>query len=285
MRIIRDPGKLNRLLKMLSRNGRSIGFVPTMGALHLGHLSLIKQAVKDNDTVVVSIFVNPTQFGPKEDLKKYPRSLKSDLKLCRKAGVGLVFLPDNKIMYSEGFSTLVNVEGLSNLLCGAARPGHFRGVATVMAKLLNIVMPDALYLGQKDAQQAVIIKRMIVDLNFQVKVKVMLTVREKNGLAMSSRNLYLNQGQKLDARVLFKALSLAKSLIEHGQRDTGRIISRMRELILKKKQIKIDYIAIVDLEKLTEIKKIKQNCLIALAARIGKVRLIDNKLIHRVADV
>ena len=153
MKVIRDPEKLNRLIKGLSRNGKSIGFVPTLGALHPGHLSLIKQASQDNDMVVVSIFVNPAQFGSREDLNKYPRPLKKDLALCRKAKVGLVFLPDQKIMYPGGFSTFVNVEGLSNLLCGATRPGHFRGVATVVAKLLNIVVPDMLYLGQKNAQQ------------------------------------------------------------------------------------------------------------------------------------
>ena len=276
MKVIFDPQRLNRVLKGIACDKKSIGFVPTMGALHPGHLSLVKQARKDNDTVVVSIFVNPAQFGPKEDLKKYPRPLKNDLELCRKAGVDLVFLPDNKIMYPEGFSTFVNVEGLSSLLCGVSRPGHFRGVTTVVAKLLNIVTPDVLYLGQKDAQQAIIIRRMVKDLNFPVKIKVMPTVREKNGLALSSRNAYLNKNQRSDASVLFKALSLAKSLLDNGQRDTGRIISRMKQLIGKKKQAKIDYVAIVDLERLKEIKKIKQNCLIALAVKIGNRRLIDN---------
>lgn len=279
MKVIRDPGKLNRLLKGVSRNGKSIGFVPTMGALHPGHLSLIKQAQKENGFVVVSIFVNPAQFGPQEDLDKYPRPLKSDILLCCKAKVDLVFLPNQKIMYPEGFSTFVNVEGLSNLLCGATRPGHFRGVTTVVTKLLNIVGPDVLYLGQKDAQQAVIIKRMVSDLNLPVKVKVMPTVREKSGLALSSRNLNLNEGQKLEAVVLSKALSLAKSLIDYGQRDADRIIDRMKELIGQKKQARIDYVAIVDLEKLKTIKKIDQNCMICLAVKIGKTRLIDNLLI------
>lgn len=279
MKVIRDPGRLNKLLKGLCRGAKSIGFVPTMGVLHPGHLSLIKQARQDNDLVVVSIFVNPAQFGPKEDLNNYPRTLKNDLVLCRKAGVDLVFLPDSKVMYPEGFSSFVNVEKLSDMLCGVARPGHFRGVVTVMVKLLNIVAPSVLYLGQKDAQQAVIIKKMVGDLNFPVKVKVMPIVREKSGLAMSSRNLYLKQDQKLAALVLFKALCLAKTLIDHGQRDAGRIINRMKELISKKKQVKIDYIAVVDLEKLDPIKKINQDCLICLAAKIGKTRLIDNLLI------
>jgi len=279
MKTIRDSERLTRLLQGLRRSGKRIGFVPTMGVLHLGHLSLIKQAVQDNDIVVVSIFVNPAQFGPKEDFHKYPRTLKNDLALCRKAGVDLVFLPDPGVIYPEGFATFVNPEKLGGLLCGVTRPGHFRGVTTVVAKLLNIVAPDVLYLGQKDGQQSVIIKKMIRDLNFPVKVKVMPTIREKNGLAISSRNLYLNAGQKLDALVLFKALGLGKSLFDHGQRDANRIIRRIRELISKKKQIKIDYVAIVDLEKLQPVKKIKQNCMICLAVKIGKTRLIDNLVI------
>ncbi len=276
MKVIRDPGKLNRLLKLVSRSGKRIGFVPTMGALHLGHLSLIKQAVRENDAVVVSIFINPAQFGPQEDFNKYPRPLKKDLLLCRQAKVDLVFLPDQKIMYPEGFSTFIQVEGLSSVLCGVSRPGHFCGVTTVVAKLLNLVAPDVLYLGQKDAQQAIIITQMVKDLNFPVKIKIIPTVREKNGLALSSRNAYLNKDQRCEALVLFKALGLAKFLLDHGQHDAGRIISRMKQLISKKKQAKIDYVAIVDLEKLEKIKKIKQNCLIALAVKIGNRRLIDN---------
>ena len=280
MRIILDPQKLNKIVKQVSAQTKSIGFVPTMGALHLGHLSLIKQARKDNQLVVVSIFVNPKQFGPQEDLKKYPRSLKNDFELCRKNGVDLIFLPTAKIMYAEGFSTSINVEGLSLRLCGASRPGHFGGVLTVVAKLLNIVAPHALYLGQKDAQQAVIIARMIKDLNFPVKVKIMPTIRQADGLALSSRNVYLNTKQKSEASVLFKSLSLAKFLLDAGQRDGPRIISRMRELISRKQQIKIEYISIVDLERLENIKRINQKCLVALAVKIGKTRLIDNAIFN-----
>ena len=280
MRIILDPQKLNKIVKQVSAQTKSVGFVPTMGALHLGHLSLIKQARKDNQLVVVSIFVNPKQFGPQEDLKKYPRSLKNDFELCRKNGVDLIFLPTAKIMYAEGFSTSINVEGLSLRLCGASRPGHFGGVLTVVAKLLNIVAPHALYLGQKDAQQAVIIARMIKDLNFPVKVKIMPTIRQADGLALSSRNVYLNTKQKSEASVLFKSLSLAKFLLDAGQRNGPRIISRMRELISRKQQIKIEYISIVDLERLENIKKINQKCLVALAVKIGKTRLIDNAIFN-----
>jgi len=276
MKVIRDPLKLTRLIQGLKRKGKSIGFVPTMGALHPGHLSLINQAKKDNDCAVVSIFVNPAQFGPQEDLSRYPRPLKNDLLLCRKQSVNVVFLPDSKIMYPEGFSTFVNVEGLSGLLCAAARPGHFRGVATVVAKLLNIVSPDVLYLGQKDAQQSVIIARMVKDLNFAVKLKVLPTVRQKDGLALSSRNAYLNKIQRLEAQVLFKALGLARTLIDCGQSDAARIIAKMKELISRKKQAKIDYVAIVDPERLQPLKKINRDCLVCLAVKFGKTRLIDN---------
>ena len=278
MQVIRDPQKLNSVLK-LNRHRKSIGFVPTMGALHAGHLTLMRQATKDNDLVVVSIFVNPAQFGPQEDLNKYPRPLKKDIQLCRKLGVDFVFLPDNKVMYTQDYSTFVNVGGLSDLLCGASRPGHFRGVATVVAKLLNIVQPDILYLGQKDAQQATIIAKMIKDLNFPVQLKVMPIVREDDGLALSSRNIYLNRNERTQAVVLSKALLLAEVLVAHGQSNVVAIINRMKQLIAKKKSVKIDYIAIVDLQRLTPLKKIKQNCLITLAVKIGKTRLIDNTII------
>jgi pantoate--beta-alanine ligase len=282
MKIFYDPEKLSAAMRRIKRVKKRIGFVPTMGALHPGHLSLIKQARKENNAVVTSIFVNPSQFGPKEDLKKYPRPLKDDLTLCRQAGVDFVFLPDSKIMYTQGYSTFVNVEGLSDVLCGATRRGHFRGVTTVVAKLLNIVRPDELYLGQKDAQQAIIIARMIKDLNFPVKVKVMPTIRENDGLALSSRNACLNRKERNDAVVLSKALRLAKSLIDNGQRHTDRIISRMKQLISKKKSARIDYVVVVDLENLMPLKKIKSGCLIALAVRIGKIRLIDNTVVGTV---
>jgi pantoate--beta-alanine ligase len=278
MKIIRAPQQMQKLLSGLKKQNR-IGFVPTMGALHAGHLSLIKQASKENEIVVVSIFVNPVQFGPREDLNKYPRPLKNDLRLCRQHKVDFVFLPSIKDMYPQGFSTFINVEKLADRLCGASRPGHFRGVATVVAKLLNIVRPQVLYLGQKDAQQAVIIRRMVNDLNFPVRVRVVPTVRQDDGLALSSRNAYLTNRQRLDALVLSKALGLAKSLIENGQRDVKRIIGRMKELVSRKKQAGIDYISIVDLETLEQIKKIDRDCLICLAVKIGKTRLIDNLLI------
>jgi pantoate--beta-alanine ligase len=280
MRFMPHPEKLSAVTEKLRRLKRSIGFVPTMGFLHAGHFSLIKQARKENDIVVVSIFVNPVQFGPGEDLRKYPRSLKKDIGFCRKLGVDFVFLPDKNIMYPQGYSTFVNVEEFDSVLCGASRPGHFRGVATVVAKLLNIIQPDSLYLGQKDAQQAVIITKMVKDLNFPVKVKVLPTVRQKDGLALSSRNAYLNKRERSAAVVLSKSLRLAETLISNGQRDSDRIISRMKQLIEKNNQAKIDYIVIVDPERLRKIKKVKPGSLIALAVKIGKTRLIDNTTIR-----
>ncbi len=276
MKIIRQPEILSKDLKKLKLKGKSIGFVPTMGALHLGHLSLIRAARKENKIVVVSIFVNPAQFGPQEDFKKYPHPVKKDLLLCQKEGVEYVFLPQVKDIYPQGFSTYIHVEGLSEVLCGKLRPGHFRGVATVVTKLFNIVQPDVAYFGQKDAQQAIIIQRIARDLNIPVKIKVMPTLREKDGLALSSRNVYLNQKERLDALVLSKALNLAKILIKSGARDSKRIISRMKQLIRKKKGAKIDYIAIVDSKNLKPLNKISGDFLIALAVRIGKTRLIDN---------
>jgi len=279
MKFIPDLEKLSIATARVKLFKRRIGFVPTMGALHAGHFSLINQARKENDIVVVSISVNPAQFGPGEDLKKYPRPLKKDIESCRRLGVDFLFLPDKNDMYPEGYSTFVNVDGLSDRLCGLKRPGHFRGVATVVAKLLNIISPDVLYLGQKDAQQAIIISRMIKDLNFPVKLKVMPTVRDKDGLALSSRNAYLSKNERAAAVILFKALQLAEVLVRNGQRNSARIISRMKQLIEKNKLAKIDYIAIVDSERLKEIKRVKPVCLIALAVKIGKTRLIDNTII------
>ncbi|MCX5711369.1 MAG: pantoate--beta-alanine ligase [Candidatus Omnitrophica bacterium] len=279
MKTITKPDAMFKAVMAVKTKGKSVGFVPTMGALHEGHLSLIRRARKDNDIVVVSIFVNPAQFAPGEDLKKYPRPVSKDIALCRKAGVDFIFYPLPKDIYPQGFKTYVSVDDLSQVLCGRTRPGHFRGVATVVAKLLNVTQPDILYLGQKDAQQAIIIKRMAEDLNFPVKVRVMSTVREKNGLALSSRNAYLNKKEKEDALVLFKSLNLALLLIKGGLRDAGRLIKRVRELISKKKSAKIDYIAIVNAETLEPLNKIRGNCLIALAVRIGKTRLIDNVLL------
>lgn len=279
MKIIRSIKQMQDLSKKIRLKDKGIGFVPTMGALHEGHLSLIRQARKDNDKVVVSIFVNPAQFAPHEDFRKYPRNLKRDAALCRKEKVDFLFYPDAKDMYPQNYKTTVEVCDLSDVLCGKSRRNHFRGVATAVTKLFNIVQPDIAYFGQKDAQQSIIIKRMVEDLNMPLKIRVMPTVREKDGLALSSRNAYLNRQERKDAVVLSRALSLAELLIKAGLKDVSRIISRIRQVIQKINTAKIDYISIVDLDDLKPLKRIKDSCLIALAVRMGKTRLIDNIII------
>jgi pantoate--beta-alanine ligase len=250
-----------------------------MGALHDGHGSLVHQARRDCHIVIVSIFVNPIQFGPKEDFKKYPKDFEADLRLCKKWGADIIFYPRIKDLYPSGYRTFVEVEGFAQALCASNRPGHFRGVATIVTKLFNITGPDIAYFGQKDAQQAVVIRKMVDDLNLPIKMRVLPTMREKDGLAMSSRNTCLSAQERRDALVLFRALQLAKLLIQHGQKDAARIIQRMKELIRKKKSAKIDYAAIVDANTLVPLRKITAKCLIALAVRVGKTRLIDNILI------
>ena len=279
MKIIRSPREMNLLCRALKDKRKTIGFVPTMGALHSGHLGLIRSARRVNDIVVVSIFVNPAQFAPKADFKRYPRKPKEDYLFCRKAGVDIIFAPRVEAIYPAGYKTYVYVEGLSGKLCGESRPGHFRGVATVVTKLFNIVSPDRAYFGQKDAQQAIIIKKMARDLNMPLSIKMVPTARYSDGLALSSRNIYLSPGERIDAAALFQALSLAKGLVKMGLVDTPRIISRMSELISKKKNARIEYISIVDQEGLGPIKKITNGSLIALAVWIGKTRLIDNIII------
>lgn len=280
MRTIHSIKQMAEVSKKLNLNGQTIGFVPTMGALHEGHLSLIRRAAKENDIVVVSIFVNPVQFGPKEDFKKYPRDLKKDAHLCQKEDVDIIFYPEAKDMYPDDYKTYVVVEKLSDVLCGKSRPGHFKGVATAVTKLFNIIQPDAAYFGQKDAQQAIIIKRMAEDLNIPVKIKVMPTVRNGNGLALSSRNIYLNERERRDALVLSQSLNSAKDLIKKGVKNADEIILRMRRLIKRKKTAQIDYVSIVDSESLKPVKKISGKYLIALAVWIGKTRLIDNIIIN-----
>lgn len=281
MRIIQSPGLMHSVILNDRRNGKTIGFVPTMGALHKGHISLIRRSCKDNDITVVSIFVNPAQFGPKEDLSRYPRPKKADISLCKKEGVDYVFYPQSRNMYPKGFCTYVDVEGLSDKLCGKSRPGHFRGVATVVMKLFNIVNPHVAYFGQKDAQQTVIIKRMVEDLNIPVIIKVMPTVRETDGLALSSRNAYLNAQERLDAVVLRKALKLARKLIiEDRIKDPGLIIRKMRDLISSEPLVKIEYISIVNSDNLETLKTINGICLIASCVSVGKTRLIDNIVVN-----
>lgn len=281
MKVYRQIRQLKDGIDRIKRN-KLIGFVPTMGYLHEGHLSLIRKARVDTDCVVVSIFVNPIQFGPKEDFKRYPRDLDRDLKLCRTNGVDIVFTPESKSMFPEDFLTYVNVEGLSDVLCGSSRPGHFKGVATVVAKLFNIVKPNTAYFGQKDAQQAVVVERMVKDLNMPLKIKVMPTVREKDGLAMSSRNSYLKPEERKKARSLYKSLKLAEELYKKGERNPEIIITKMRSLILRHIGANIDYISIVDIKTLKGIDRISGDALVAVAAWAGKTRLIDNVVLKEV---
>jgi len=267
---------MQEIVRGLKLKNKTIGFVPTMGALHEGHLSLIRKARKENDFVVLSIFVNPIQFGPTEDFSRYPRPMKQDIHLCRKHNVDFLFYPGAKLMYPLGFKTYVVVEQLSDVLCGTARCGHFRGVATVVAKLFNILQPDRAYFGRKDAQQAIIIQKMVEDLNMPIRIRVMPIVRHRNGLALSSRNIYLNEKERQEALCLPQALKFAKDLIKSGERSSQCIIKKIGEFIGSKKTARIEYISIVDLKNLKPLEKIADKCLIALAVRIGKTRLIDN---------
>jgi len=280
IRIVRKTSEMQSLSSKVKREGRTIGFVPTMGYLHDGHLSLMRRARKDNDLVVLSIFVNPIQFGPHEDYKKYPRDFKKDERLAKGAGVDVLFYPAVKEVYPDGYSTYVEVDTLSNVLCGASRPGHFKGVTTVVAKLFNIVQPDKAYFGQKDAQQTIIIKKMVSDLNIGLKIKVMPIVREEDGLAMSSRNIYLSVEERRDAAVLFSSLQEAVDMIKSGEIISSRVISRIRDMIGEKKTARIDYVTIVDPLTLKGVKRISGAVLIALAVWAGKTRLIDNMVVY-----
>jgi pantoate--beta-alanine ligase len=276
MEVIRSVKDMQHISNSLKKEVKSIGFVPTMGYLHEGHLSLVRRARNENDAVVVSIFVNPIQFGPEEDYARYPRDEKRDLSLLEGLA-DFVFIPDVKDMYEEGFVTYVDVEKITTHLCGAFRPGHFRGVATVVLKLFNIVKPDRAYFGKKDYQQFRVIERMCRDLNLEVEIVPCETVREKNGLAMSSRNVYLSKEEFEDAGIIYKALSYGKSLIEGGERDSKSVISKIENMIREKPTLKkIDYIAIVDPMTLEDVKTIKGPVVILFAGYFGTARLIDN---------
>jgi pantoate--beta-alanine ligase len=266
------------IVKAARERRRKIGLVPTMGALHVGHVSLIEAAVNNGDFVVVSIFVNPTQFGPGEDYEKYPRPLEADLEICRKAGVDVVFAPTAEEMYPVKNLTWVTVEKLTEPLCGRGRPGHFRGVTTVCAKLFNIVAPDVAYFGQKDGQQAIVIQRMVADLNIPLRIVVCPTVRESNGLAVSSRNQYLSERQKQDAAAIYASLQECRRMIDAGVTDAGQIVSRMREMLERVASIKIEYVSIVE-----DVQTVGGRVLAAIAVRIDPARLIDNILVD--ADV
>lgn len=283
MQIVSSIVTLQRLAQKWRRTGTRIGFVPTMGYLHAGHLSLVKRArhaVGKNGKVVVSIYVNPTQFAPTEDLSKYPRDLKRDLKLLRELDVDVVFTPDDGAMYqgkAEGdFSTYVVEEKLSQSMEGAARPTHFRGVATVVAKLFNLVLPDVAVFGQKDFQQAAVIKRMVADLNFPVKIIVAPTLRERDGLAMSSRNKYLDPEQRAQAVILYHALQAASAAVKQKPVAAARLRSDLKRFITAAPLARLDYVEFFDPETLVPVALVKRGMQMALAVFIGKTRLIDN---------
>ena len=276
MRIVESIKDVRATVKEWKAKGLKVGFVPTMGYLHEWHESLIRKASEENDRVVVSIFVNPIQFGPKEDLSTYPRDLERDSKVCESAGADIIFHPENEEMYFKDFSTFVDMNGLTDGLCGKSRPTHFRGVCTVVTKLFNIVAPDRAYFGEKDAQQLAVIKRMVRDLNIDVEIIGCPIVREKDGLAKSSRNTYLSVEERNAATILNKSLTLAKEKIQAGERDSEVIIKLIQEVINSEKLARIDYIEVVDSLSMEKVERIEKSVLVAIAVFIGKTRLIDN---------
>ena len=271
---------MKQVARQARAEGRATGFVPTMGALHEGHLSLVHAALAETQPVIASIFVNPTQFGPKEDFQKYPRSFDSDCKKLEEAGVAYLFAPESTEIYPAGFRTWVNVEGLSDCLEGRSRPGHFRGVTTVVLKLLEIVQPQRAYFGRKDAQQARILRQMAHDLNLDSEIVTCPIVREADGLAMSSRNEYLGANERRAATILFRALDGARTSIARGERDALRLAAAMRDAVRSERLAELDYVEVVDADTLEPVARLRGACLALLAARIGGVRLIDNLLIE-----
>lgn len=276
MKVIHTINEIRKEINKGKLAGDIIGFVPTMGALHTGHEALIKTAAKQADFVVVSIFVNPTQFEPGSDFDAYPRMLDSDLQLCENSGVDLVFAPSVEQMYPFQQLTWINVQKLTENLCGEHRPGHFKGVATVCAKLFNIIQPDKAFFGQKDAQQLAVIKRMVHDLNFPLEIIACQTVREQDGLAISSRNKYLTKSQRKEAVLIYASLQLCQLLVEAGETDIKILKTEMEKMMTKGGNIKPEYIEFVDADTLDPIEKISGQVLVAVAAHLGKARLIDN---------
>jgi pantoate--beta-alanine ligase len=276
MRVVKTIKQLRQILSEIRRKGQKIGFVPTMGYFHEGHLSLMRRAKKECDICVVSIYVNPKQFGPKEDFSRYPRDIKRDVMMIEKENVDILFIPSDNVVYPNCYLTYIDVGEISKTLCGKIRPGHFKGVATVVAKLLNMVQPDLMYLGQKDAQQVAVLSRMVADLNFPTCIRVVSTVREKNGLAMSSRNVYLTPLERSQAPVLYRALKGAVMSIKAGERSASRITGIIHKMIKQYSNGKIQYVACVDADTLEPLKILKGKVLIALSVLFNRTRLIDN---------
>lgn len=276
MKVTGSIKEVRSLVKEWKREGLTVGLVPTMGYLHEGHKSLIDRAVKENDRVVVSVFVNPIQFGPSEDLESYPRDLERDSALCEDAGASLIFHPEKEEMYFDDFCTSVNMSVLTENLCGKSRPVHFGGVCTVVSKLFNIVTPDRAYFGQKDAQQLAIIKRMVRDLNIDVEVVACPIIREKDGLAKSSRNTYLSSEERKAALILNKSLKLGKEAVEAGERNSSKVIEIIKNNLETEKLAEVEYVQVVDGVSMKDVDVIDGSVLVAIAVRIGKTRLIDN---------
>ena len=279
MEIITDINQMQKRAEALRNSGKTIAFVPTMGCLHDGHLALMRAGRELGDVLVVSIFVNPAQFGPKEDFGSYPRDLERDSALCRQVGVDIIFHPAAEAIYPRGFQTHIEVENLSRGLCGDFRPGHFRGVATVVAKLFNIVKPHAAVFGEKDCQQLAVIRRMTADLNLDVQIVGYPTVRETDGLAMSSRNTFLSAAERQSALSLSRSLEQAQQMVREGERAPGRIEQAVRETISREPAAEIEYVRVCHPESLSELKWVEDSTLLALAVRVGKTRLIDNRII------
>ena len=279
MKVVKTIAEVREQVKAWKAEGLRVGLVPTMGFLHEGHQSLIIKAVEENDRVVVSDFVNPTQFGPKEDLASYPRDIERDAKLCEEAGADLIFHPEPAEMYAPDYCTFVDMDGLTKGLCGKTRPTHFRGVCSVVAKLFNIVAPDSAYFGQKDAQQLAVIRRMVRDLNFDIRIVACPIIREEDGLAKSSRNTYLNAEERAAAVVLSRALNKGKALIESGEQSAAKVKDVIMEELCKEPLAKVDYVEVVDADSIEAIKELNGDVLVAIAVYIGKTRLIDNIMI------
>lgn len=280
MKIVETIQEVREQVKAWRKEGLTVGLVPTMGYLHEGHKSLIDRAVAENDRVVVSVFVNPMQFGPKEDLASYPRDLDRDAALCEGAGASLIFHPQPEEMYHDDFSSFVDMNTLTGGLCGKSRPIHFRGVCTVVAKLFNIVVPDKAYFGQKDAQQLAVIRHMVSDLNFGIEIVGCPIIREEDGLAKSSRNTYLNEEERKAALILSQSLNIGKEMIAAGEKDAAKVKAAITEKIATEKLAKIDYVEIVDWNTLEPVKTTEGAILTAIAVYIGSTRLIDNFIIE-----
>ena len=275
MVILKKIDEVRAQVKEWKKQGLTVGLVPTMGYLHEGHQSLIKKSVEQNDRTVVSVFVNPIQFGPNEDLESYPRDLEADAKLCESTGADIIFNPEPEEMYADGFVSFINMTGLPNALCGLTRPIHFKGVCTVVGKLFNIVTPDRAYFGQKDAQQLAIIRKMVLDLNFDIEIIGCPIIREEDGLAKSSRNTYLNTQERSAALCLSRAVRTGQQIIQTGM-DAEQVLAAMRAVIEAEPLAKIDYISMVDALTMQPVERVDRNVLVAMAVYIGKTRLIDN---------